>query len=137
MQPLIIFSFLVLYWSSLAAQDTLAPAKIAKTQLPVTIKYRGTFHYAWKWNDKTGENWLITSSVDPYRPEKFVVNDDEKTAELHAYHFVKKDGGYKLVWSLSDAVKNCPFDITLEFIDSAFKFTDLDNDGIAESKVAI
>jgi len=111
------------------------PVKITAGQLPANIKFKGKLQEAWQWQDKLGDNILITSLVDPYRVKTYIVNDHEHTAELHAFHFIKKDTAYKLLWPLSDAVKNCPFDITLAFINAATTITDLDKDGIAESKL--
>lgn len=135
MRLLIVLLFPLLCWYSLAAQTAFSAKKIPASQIPKTIKFKGTVKEAWTWNDKLGENILITSFVKPFRSTPFKQNDDEKTSELHAFHFVKKETIYKLLWPMSDAVKNCPFDITLEFITDAITVTDLDNDGIAETKV--
>jgi len=51
------------------------------------------------------------------------------------FHFVKKDTGYNLVWKISDGERDCPFDITVEFIKGSTKISDLDKDGIAETTV--
>lgn len=107
------------------------PVKLTEGQIPPQLKFRGKVEEAWQWIDKLGDNILITSFVEPYRPNK--LNEDEKTAELHVFHFLKKDTAYKLLWKIADGEQKCPFDITLGFIDAVI--TDLDKNGIAETTV--
>ena len=135
MLRLIVLFFLLIHWFPLLAQTAFSANKITAVQLPKTIKFKGKLEEAWQWKDKLGDNILITSLIKPYRANPSKENSDEHTSELHAFHYIKKDTAYKLLWLLSDAVKNCPFDITLEFINGAISITDLDRDGIAETKV--
>lgn len=135
MRSLIVLSFPLWCWSVLFAQVPFPVARITASQIPKTIKIRGTVKEAWKWNDKLGENILITSLVKPFTVDQSGKDSGEKTAELYSFHFVKKDAIYKLLWLLSDALKKCPFDITLDFINNAITITDLDKDSIAETKI--
>lgn len=111
------------------------PVKITAAEIPAEINVKGKVQEALKWNDELGENILVTSSVDPYDDKNKEQGEDGKTAELYAYHFAKKDGQFIEVWSLFDAEKSCPFDITCGFIPGSATVTDLDKDGIAETKV--
>lgn len=100
------------------------------------ITYKGMLRDAYKWNDKLGENILITSVVWPYKDSK----PDEygelgQSAELYAYHYTKKGKGFAQVWVMKDGVKSCAFDITNNYISDAATITDLDKNGIAEIKV--
>ena len=117
-------------------QAQILPEKMAAGQVPKTIKFRGQLVEAWKWKDRLGNNILLTSKLQPYQ-EKSPDENSEITysAELHAFHFIKNDSGYRLLWKISDSEKNCPFDITVEFIKGAINISDLDNDGIAETTV--
>jgi len=135
MRLLIVLFPLLLGWYPLAAQNAFSAQKITAVHLPKTLKFKGAVKEAWQWKDKLGDNILITSIVKPYPAVPDTENEDEHTSELHAFHYIKKDTAYKLLWPLSDAVKNCPFDIALEFINDAITITDLDKDGIAETKV--
>lgn len=128
---------LVLYGSVINAQSGISPVKIGTDQVPKTIKFRGKLVEAWKWKDKLGENLLIASTVRPYKGKNSDMETDEAvySAELHAFHFVKKDTSYNLEWKISDGEKDCPFDITVEFIKGSTKISDLDGDGIAETTV--
>ena len=135
MRLLIVLLSLLLCWNSLAAQTAFSAKKVPASQIPKTIKFKGMVKEAWTWRDKLGENILITSLVKPFRVKQDDQNEDNRTSELYAFHFIKKDTIYELLWPLSDAVKNCSFDITLEFISDAVTITDLDNNGIAETKV--
>lgn len=106
------------------------------------LKYEGDLRDAYKWTDRLGENIMVTSSVKPYKDSKQNQYGEEgETAELHAYHWVKKSTGsggdkdYAEVWTLKDGVQGCPFDITSNFISEAITVTDLDKNGIAEVKL--
>jgi hypothetical protein len=112
------------------------PVKIIADQIPASIEFKGKLHEAWQWTDNLGENILITSFVEPYDDKgKNEYGEEGQTAELHASHYVKKDGGYALLWNIDDGEKSCPFDITCKFIKDAITVTDLDKDGLAETTI--
>lgn len=110
------------------------PVTIAAADLPQNLKFRGKLKQAWQWKDKSGDNLLITSVVAPF-DVKDENGNDVSTAEVHAFHYVKKEGDYTLLWQMSDAVKECGAEIFCGFIDGATNVTDLDNNGVAETKV--
>ena len=110
--------------------------KVDAGQVPSTLRFRGKPYEVWQWKDSLGDNLLIATLVDAYNDKQKNEYDEEgQTAELHAFHYVKKDGDYKLLWKISDAEKACPFDITCGFIKNGITVTDLDKDGIAETTV--
>ncbi len=112
------------------------PVKITAAELPATIPYNGKLEEAWRWTDKLGENFLITSFTEPHKDkEKNKYSEEGKSAELYSYHFRWKESGYQLIWKISDGKKACSFDITCAFIKNATTITDLDGDGIAETTV--
>ncbi len=99
---------------------------------------QGRFRQGFRWNDLDGENYLILTETGPFetpgqkRPQDFDVSQD---AELYAYRFVNVNGQFSQVWQVRDFVRNCPLDITAEFLPDATEVTDLDNDGFAEAWV--
>lgn len=116
--------------------NTVEATRIDAAQVPSSLKFRGKPYEIWQWKDDLGDNLLITTLVAAYNDKQKNEYDEEgQTAELHAFHYVKKDTGYKLLWKISDAEKACPFDITCGFIKNGITVTDLDKDGIAETTV--
>ena len=113
---------------------SITPVKIAIADIPPSITIKGKALEAWKWSDKLGENILITSADAPH-DEKDKDGEIAQSAEIHAYHYAKKDGDYEQVWFINDNVTSCPVDITCEFIPGSATVTDLDKNGIAEIKV--
>lgn len=112
------------------------PVKAATADVPATIKITGNIHEVWKWKDKMGDNLLITSYVAPYEDKsKNEYGEEGFTAELYATHYAGTNGKYQQIWSISDAEKSCPFDVTCEFIKGAINITDLDKDEVAEITV--
>lgn len=113
---------------------SITPVKITAADIPATIKVKGTVQEVWKWSDNLGENILITSAIAPH-DEQSKDGEEGQSAEIHAFHYTKKDGDYTQVWMMHDAEKLCPVDITCDFIPGSSTITDLDKDGIAEIKV--
>lgn len=110
------------------------PVKGTAADVPGTIKVKGVIQEVWKWTDDLGENLLITSVVAPFDDkEKNEYGEEGQTAELHAFHYAKKEGDYRQLWMMNDKEKTCPFDITCDFIKDAVAVTDLDADGLAET----
>ncbi len=112
------------------------PFKGTAADIPATIKITGTIQEVWKWKDKMGDNLLITSYVAPYEDKnKNEYGEEGFTGELYAAHYAGTDGAYRQIWSISEAEKSCPFDVTCEFIKNAVSITDLDADKVAEVTV--
>ncbi|MFZ1263871.1 MAG: hypothetical protein WAT34_10225 [Chitinophagaceae bacterium] len=114
----------------------IVPEKITVADIPSGINVKGKVLEVWRWNDNLGENILITSYVTPYADKgKNEYGEEGQTAELHAFQYARKEGDYLPIWVLNDSEKSCPFDITCDFIKGSTTITDLDKDGIAETKV--
>jgi len=112
------------------------PHALKASEIPASLSFRGKPDTVLAWTDKNGENILITSLVAPFIDNGKDKNSEEEnayTAELHAFQYVKKDTGYQLLWKISDAEKQCAFDIGAAFIKNAASVTDLDSNGIAET----
>ncbi len=117
-------------------EAVIAARHIAAGELPPGLRFKGKLHEALQWRDKAGDNILITSIVAPYESgDRSFDGESSFSAELHAFHFVRSDSTYKLLWKISDAVKDCPFDLTSSFIKEGIMVTDLDNNGIAETTI--
>lgn len=125
-----------LSWSQKAIPMAFNAAKITAAQLPKTLRFKGKPVEVYKWTDGLGENILITASFGPYADKpKDDIGDPASTVELYAFHYIKKDTAYKLLWKTTDAEKACQFDLTAQFIKASLMITDLDNDNIAETTV--
>lgn len=115
-------------------REAIEPVKVATADLPTSITIKGKVQEAWKWNDRLGENLLITTSK-MLRADKDEYAQEVQSAEIYAFHYTKQDRGYVQIGLMSDAEKSCPLDITCDFIPGSTTITDLDKDGIAEIKV--
>lgn len=112
------------------------PVKGSEADIPSTIKLKGRVTEVWKWKDTQGENLLVLTTVEPYDdPQKNQYGEEGQTAELHAFHYAGTGGNLEQLWVMSDAEKACAFDITCRFIKDAVTITDLDADGLAETKL--
>ncbi len=88
MRLLIVVLSLLLCWHSLAAQTAFAAKKITGSQIPPAIKFRGKVNEAWKWNDKPGENLLITSRADKYKDKASIPESYEDFFPLNCMPFI-------------------------------------------------
>jgi len=96
---------------------------------------KGSFKQGFRWNDLDGENYLILTETGAFETPGRKARQDfdaSQDAELYAYRFVNVNGRFSPVWQVTDFVRNCPLDLTAEFLTAATEVTDLDNDGFAE-----
>jgi|GEM_PF-299593 len=108
--------------------------KIDSAHMPTNINYKGKFFEAWKWNDRNGENILVTSLIEPASDaEPNESGEVLVSAELYAVHYLKNNKGHKSLWKITDQVKDCGFDLTVAFIKGSITVTDLDKDDTAET----
>jgi hypothetical protein len=106
-----------------------------KSDLPSEIKYSGNIVTGKRWTDKNGENILILTKTKIKDKKAKQPDFDEylRECELFGYHYVSTGGSFSLLWKINDLVKDCPFDLTLDFIPGSLSITDLNDNGIAES----
>ncbi|MGB3005929.1 MAG: hypothetical protein WBC06_05455 [Chitinophagaceae bacterium] len=110
------------------------PVKITAADVPASIKIKGKIQEAWKWKDKNGENIMVMSVTEPYGyKDKF--DEMLMSSELYATCFLKNDTGYTILWKVADGIKECFVDLTCEILKGSTSITDLDKNGIAETKV--
>lgn len=121
--------------SQVNSQASLSPRKIISSQLPKPAKFKGKLHEAWLWKDSLGDNILVLSTNGPFDVRVKETDEQGYGKEIFAYHYVKTDSGYKLLWRLNDGVPACDLDMVAEFIKGSTTITDLDKDGVAETTV--
>ncbi|MBS1517358.1 MAG: hypothetical protein JSS91_04655 [Bacteroidetes bacterium] len=81
-----------------------------------------------KWKDSLGVNLLfITLS------EERSQFGENRIRELFAYQYILEEPRPRFLWKIYDFVKDCPFDITLAYMDKSLTVTDLNDNGIAET----
>lgn len=96
-------------------------------RVPSDMKYTGSVVAMAQWKDRSGSNILfITETAENS-------NEDNRSKELFGYHYVTDDEGNRLLWKINDFIKDCPVDLTLDYIDRSLIITDLDKNGIGES----
>lgn len=105
--------------------------KLNPSDVPNDIKYKGTIQEAFHWTDEEGEHIFISTLTDGVN-----TNPDPDMAPwmqiyLYGYHYVIENGKSTLKWKVTDYVKECEFDIGVNFRKPC-EITDLDNDGVAE-----
>jgi hypothetical protein len=126
---------------------------IDKSLLPVEFQYKGDFLICINWQDLLGSNYLILSQSKFIKPEIAIeaskkyqlmtyngrtdtvydIEADYREKELYAYHYVQKDDSIFLLWKILDFEKDCPYDLTLEYLTKKPVITDKDGDGICET----
>lgn len=97
-------------------------------KLPSGIKYDGKIVASAKWTDKNGDNYIIVTEGEEKNQ-----NGDERMKEMFGYQFIVKGDDSKQLWKINDFIKDCPVDITLEYMPKSLSVTDLDKNGIAET----
>ncbi len=116
---------------TLIVQGQINVIKLERSKLPKGIHVQGEIGNAIRYTDKLGDNIVITTETGQF-PSKKENEEDDKDAELFAYHFLSEADTIKQTWKVYDFIKACPFDIEANFVKNTFQVTDLNNDGIAE-----
>lgn len=123
------FLFFLIWINSSYGQVNVVTVDISK--LPSGINYSGHVAYAVKWNDNLGLNYVVATETGEYNT-KDKEGEQVRNAALYVYHYAAKSDSLKLLWRIYDYNKECPFDVSVEFIGKAFNITDLDKNGVAE-----
>jgi hypothetical protein len=101
--------------------------------LPREVAHRGSVVAARRWNDGLGENWLLLTKSRCLTPNLEAGTTWCGDEELYAYHYVRKNGAYSLLWTTFDSIRECGEDVTLAHSPRTLAITDLDRDGVAET----
>src|SRR4030095_6986691 len=84
---------------------------ISKVPSDIT-DYEGKIVAMAKWNDKLGDNILFITETEVKSS-----GGDNRHKELLVYHYITSRNENKLLWKINDFIKDCPVDITLQYID--------------------
>lgn len=84
--------------------------------------YKGKPVEAASWSDSNGDNLVIITE-----------SGGSSDAELYGYHFIMDGNSGDELWKIQDFVKDCEFDLRLNYVPESLSITDLDGDGIGES----
>jgi hypothetical protein len=125
--PAKLLTLTILCFLTISAQSQIKMTKLNVNQLPKKIQYEGKFVTAVKWNDKQGDNIVITTETGPIS-----TIEDYRDAKLYAYHYLTVNGKLKSDWKIYDAVKECPVDIEANFIKNSLQVTDLNKNNVGE-----
>lgn len=101
--------------------------KYGISKVPEGIQYSGSVVAMAQWDDKLGSNILFVTETSENS------NEDTRSKELFGYHYITDNSENVLLWKINDFIKDCPVDLTLEYLDKSLEITDLDKNGIGES----
>jgi hypothetical protein len=126
---------------------------VEKKDLSKEISYKGEFLSCTNWKDSLGLNYLILSQSKIIKPPAAIeaskkydlinyngridtsynIEAGYREKEIYAYHYIQTKDSTYVLWKLLDYVKECPFDLTIEFLTPKPSITDLDKNGICET----
>lgn len=87
-------------------------------EIPISeLEYAGRVVHKLNWVDANGDNIAL-----------FTMTDEE----LYMFHYAFPNGSPILKRKVMDFVRDCPFDMTLKFIEETIEITDLDSDNFGE-----
>lgn len=89
------------------------------------LPFNGRFFLSVSWNDKLGGNTFIFSEKGKY-------DEGNGRKEIFAYHYVKRDTSYGLLWKMNDFVDGWGCDLDIQLINFFPFISDVDSNGIAE-----
>jgi hypothetical protein len=99
-------------------------AEVNREALP----FNGRFFWSISWNDKLGGNIFIISEKGKY-------DEGNGRKEIFAYHYVKRDSLYGLLWQMNDFVDGWGCDLDIQLINFFPLISDIDSNGIAETAI--
>lgn len=94
----------------------------------VALPFNGRFFWSVSWNDKLGGNILIISEKGEY-------DEGNGRKEIFAYHYVKRDSLYDVLWQMNDFVDGWGCDLDIQLINYFPLISDIDSNGIAETAI--
>jgi hypothetical protein len=106
--------------------------KFDRKEIPSDIKYKGRVMGGAKWKDANGENLLIITETE-IQNGKDKEGNDVISKEIFGYNYILQSDGSSTLWQINDFVKECEFDLFLNYHANSLTITDLNDNGIAES----
>ena len=122
--------FIFFCFIKVVGQNKIIITKIDGNKIPKEIKYNGKIKSTIIWNDKLGENFVLTCETGEFETKNS--ENDGRDSEIYAYHFIRSKNIIKQNWKLYDYIKDCTVDIEASFLKNTLNVTDLNNDGIGE-----
>jgi hypothetical protein len=106
-------------------------SRLLQNEVAEQYHYRGHFADAIRWKDKAGYHIIVLSysAVD----EDTAASSPNEDTGYQQFLYACAYRGDSLLWQLTDYIKNCTFDLLVEFRKNSLQVTDLDNNGFAES----
>lgn len=102
-----------------------------KNDLPKEVVYIGNIITGKRWKDGNGENITIISSAKE-KEGKDEYGESVFTKEIFAYNYANTGKGFVQYWKMYDFVKDCMFDIMLDYKENSLTLSDIDKDEIVE-----
>lgn len=109
---------------------------LKNADLPAAVTYKGKPVKIMSWTDKLGDNLLLLTETGEFASADSAEYEDNRDAELHVYHYIKKADLWQKIANVNDQINSCPVDIVTQFVPGALFITDLDGNGIAEATFA-
>jgi hypothetical protein len=122
---------------SINGLSQIEPKEIMASNLPQNISYKGEFLCAYEWIDSLGDNYLIlsqskiTKSNSALKAKEGDIEFDNTDKEIYAIQYIISDS-IIILWKLLDYVKDCSFDLTVDYLTQKPIIADLDKNGICE-----
>lgn len=116
-------------------ENSFSVKEIQEAEVPQGVSRKGSFAFAFTWNDKLGVNTVVVCTTGVKDSPKKVRGEAVQDIDMYAYHLVQSRPGAKakLLWQITDGVHQCQFDELLDVPKNAFRLSDLNKNGIAES----
>ena len=112
--------------------DGIKNLKYGISTIPSSLKeYKGKPVMGASWEDGNGENVIVITETEV--TEKPGGIGTQLSKELYGYHYIMNGDEAEELWKIQDFVKECEFDLTLEYLPESLTITDLNDNGIAES----
>lgn len=127
MRTIFAITLLMLSFALVNAQQIV---HLKKSAIPATMKYKGEFNDAIKYNDKEGTHTIIITGKTVATPADD--NESVYTALLHVFGYLQTGNTVKLEWQLNDSAGPCGADVDAKLRPGSLAVTDLDHNGISE-----
>jgi len=122
----------LLFFNSFFSQNKIKTLSSDISKLSKEIKYNGKLKEIVSWTEPSGEYIAIISKSEESKKINADAEMEEKTKQVFAVCYLIKKDSVIQKWKVFDQLTNCPFDITVTFIQNSFQVTDLNNDGVGE-----
>jgi len=127
--------FLILFFSLSFGQETKEDSvrveKIGIEELPENIIVKGNVIEVYKWNDKNGINYFLSSAIGPNR-KRFEDHEDEVSKQIFVEQYIDKNDNLQLLWNF-ELNRTCVMSLDLLVLPNSVYITDLDTNGVTET----